>query len=262
VPFSAPGTGGPPRYDRRWLYTFVIGLVLLLTAGVTRHCGSPARSPQLAAHTLQPTDAILSLAGEHGFDTVVQLLAWRDIEPTQNQFHWQATDQLLAATTYYGLNLIVRLDQHPAWASPVDMSINAPPEKLEDYADYVERVVGRYRGRLAGVILWNEPNLAIEWGGQPPDPVAFTELLCTGYTAAKSADPKIVVVAAGLAPTTSNTATAMDDRRFLREMYQAGPPIVLMCWLPIPTVSASPPKPRPAMTVTPPLAGWLTCAGL
>jgi hypothetical protein len=213
----------PPRYlQRRQQPIFLAAILLLFLAALSQSCDMSPRPPRLAVHTLQPEDAMLSLAAESGFDAIVQVFAWRDVEPTQNQYHWEATDQVVVGADYYDLELIVRLDQHPAWASAVDMSVNAPPENLDDYSEYVERVVGRYRGRLAGVIIWNEPNLTIEWGGQPPNPAAFTELLCAGYSAAKTADPWITVVAAGLAPTNSDNAAAMDDRRFLQEMYQAG----------------------------------------
>jgi hypothetical protein len=184
---------------------------------------SPAVQPlRLAVHTLRADDASLALAQAAEFDTVVQVFPWREIEPTQDQFHWEVSDRVVAGAEYYGLDLVVRLDQHPAWVSEVDLALNAPPEKLEDYRDFVERVAARYRGRIRAYIIWNEPNLAIEWGGRPPDPVAFTMLLRTGYEAVKAGDPQALVVAAGLAPTNSNDAQAMDDRLFLQAMYRAG----------------------------------------
>jgi hypothetical protein len=164
----------------------------------------------------------LTIANEAGFDALVQVFPWREIEPTRGQFHWDVTDQVVAGAEYYGLDLIVRLDQHPAWASDVDLSLNAPPDNLDDYKTFVRRVVERYQGRIPAYIIWNEPNLAIEWGGQQPDPVAFTQLLQVGFEAVKAADPEAVVVAAGLAPTNSNDAGALDDRIFLQEMYRSG----------------------------------------
>ncbi len=199
-------------------FTFYALLLWLLLG-----CASASPSPlRLAVHTIRPDDGLLGLAQAGGFDTLVQVFPWREVEPTQNQFHWEATDQIVAGAEYYGLDLIVRLDQHPAWASRVDLALNAPPDKQEDYQDYVQRVVERYRGRVRAYIIWNEPNLAIEWGGRPPDPTAFTDLLRVGYEAVKAGDPAALVVAAGLAPTNSHDAQAMDERLFLREMYRAG----------------------------------------
>ena len=194
--------------------------VLLLWLFVA--CNAPPPSPRLAAHTLRFDDQILALARAAEFDTVVQVFPWREIEPTRDQFHWEAADRMVAGAEYYGLELVVRLDQHPAWASQVDLSLNAPPDHGQDYGRFVEQVARRYRGRIRAYIIWNEPNLAIEWGGQRPDPAAFTELLRVGYEAVRAGDPTALVVAAGLAPTNSDDAQAMDERRFLREMYQAG----------------------------------------
>ncbi len=202
----------------RWLSTLFPVIILIVSAG----CAATSTSPRLAAHTLRPDDQILQLAQAAGFDTIVQLFPWREIEPTQNQFHWSRPDQIVAGAEYYGLELIIRLDQHPAWASNADQTINGPPDKLEDYEDFVQRVVDRYRGRVKAYIIWNEPNLAIEWGGRQPDPVAYTELLKLGYETVKAADPEALVVAAGLAPTNSNDLQAMDERRFLQAMYRAG----------------------------------------
>ena len=195
---------------------------IFLTLFLFPACSTAPSTPRLAAHTLKVDDRLLQLAQEAEFDTIVQVFAWREIEPTQDQFHWESADQIVAGAEFYGLDLIVRLDQHPAWASAVDLSLNAPPDILADYEDFVGRVAERYRGRIKAYIIWNEPNLAIEWGGQPPDPAAFVELMRAGYDAVKAADPNALVVSAGLAPTNSRDASALDEREYLRAMYQAG----------------------------------------
>jgi hypothetical protein len=198
-------------------------LVVLLIVIVTACRDTEAKTlPRYAVHTLRPDDAILVQARDTGADAVVQVFAWREIEPTRDQFHWEMTDQIVAGAEYYGLDLIVRLDHHPAWASDVELSVNAPPDDLEDYRKFVQRVVARYKGRVHAYIIWNEPNLAVEWGGQPPDPAAFTEVLKVGYEAVKTVDPEALVVAPGLAPTNSNNGEAVDERQFLAEMYRAG----------------------------------------
>jgi hypothetical protein len=178
--------------------------------------------PRLGVHTLSADAHALALAAETGFDTVVELFSWRQIEPTRNEWHWQHPDEVVAGAAYYGLDLVVRLDQHPAWAASAPLTVNAPPDDLEDYARFVEQVARRYRGRVRGYIIWNEPNLALEWGGRPPDPSGYTRLLCRAYQAVKDADSSALVVSAGLASTNHNDAEAMDDRLYLEAMLQAG----------------------------------------
>jgi hypothetical protein len=190
---------------------------------VNRPSNEPGRQGlRLAAHTLRADDRSLALAREAGFDTVVQVFAWREIEPTRGQFHWEVTDQVVAVAEYYDLNLVVRLDQHPAWVSNGQPPLNAPPEALGDYQHFVERVAWRYRGRIRAYIIWNEPNLALEWGGHAPDPAAYARLLRAGYRAVKAGDPDALVITAGLAPTNGDGGRAMDERTFLQGMYQAG----------------------------------------
>jgi len=97
-----------------------------------------------------------------------------------------------------------------------------PPVDLDAYGEFAATVALRYRGRVGAYIVWNEPNLSREWGGGPPDPEAYTALLCRTHAALKAADPSALVVSAGLAPTNGDNGLAMDDRLFLRRMYEAG----------------------------------------
>ncbi len=80
----------------------------------------------------------------------------------------------------------------------------------------------RYGSRLAGVILWNEPNLSLEWAGRKPDARAYVRLLQAAYPAVKAAAPNLPVLAAGLAPTLEDNDRAQDDLVYLRGIYAAG----------------------------------------
>ncbi len=209
------------RAQRRLAVLMLLGLMLAAVAPVAWRTES-WRPLRVGVHTLPADRHSLALAVEAGFDTVVELFSWRQIEPTRDEWHWQHPDEVVAGAAHYGLALVVRLDQHPAWASDVPLALNAPPDDVADYARFVGRVAERYRGRVLGYVIWNEPNLAIDWGGRPPDPAAYVELLCAAYRAVKQADPSALVVSAGLAPTNQNDNQAMDDRRFLRAMLEAG----------------------------------------
>lgn len=205
-----------------WLFRramLLFSLFGVLVAPVEAQTGTKLR---YAVHTLPADGRTLQLAREAGFDTVVEVFSWRDIEPTHGQFHWQRTDEVVQGAAYYGLDLVVRLDQHPTWASPVTTAVNAPPEEPADYTEFVRRVAERYRGLILGYIIWNEPNLAIDWGGNPPDPAGYTNLLAAAYQSIKMADPAALVVSAGLAPTNEQSPAALDERIFLRQMYDAG----------------------------------------
>jgi GH35 family endo-1,4-beta-xylanase len=200
---------------------YALAILLAITCSGAKPL-TTARTPRLAAHTLQSDDWSLARTVEGGFDTVVHVFAWREIEPTRGEFHWEVTDQMVAGAEYYGIDLVVRLDQQPDWAARSGAGFNAPPDDLNDYRRFVEQVASRYQGRIKAYIIWNEPNLAVDWGGLPPDPVAYVELLKAGYEAVKGADPDALALPAGLAPTNHQSDAALDDRLYLRRLYEAG----------------------------------------
>lgn len=170
------------------------------------------------------TSRDLALAKNGGFDWVKQRFEWRNIEGQgKGQFAWQEPDRIVSAISGRGLNIIARLDNQPQWASStVAWPGSGPPDKLSDWVDYVTALATRYKGRIQAYEIWNEPNLAREWGDKKPDPAAYAQLLTASYNAIKAVDPDATVVSAGLSPTTDDSAEAMPDINFLQGMYAAG----------------------------------------
>jgi hypothetical protein len=187
-----------------------------------------------AAHTLYLDDRTARLAAEAGFDTIVQVFPWRDLNPERGRFIWRAADDMMHNAQRYGLNLAVRLDMPPDWAKR-DVSSGVPFD-LPAYAEFVTAVASRYRGLILGYIIWNEPNLAAEWshsGGNLPDhynrfqgwvadPADYVGVLGVAYQRLRLADPQAIVAGGGLAPTNENSPRAMDDRLFLQAMIAGG----------------------------------------
>lgn len=169
----------------------------------------------------------LGLVQEMGFGWVKQTFPWREIEGIEKgAYDWYRTDLIVQMVEESGLQMVVRLDQNPLWAvaSLPDAQINdnQPPVDYQDFGDFCHAVAARYHGRIAAYQVWNEPNLSREWGGQPPDPAAYTELLRVCYEGIKTADPGAIVISAGLAPTGTTLPVAMPDGEFLQGMYAAG----------------------------------------
>jgi len=190
-----------------------------------------------AVHTLFLDKVVAPLAADVGFDTVVQVFPWRDLNPRPNTYDWNASDYMVDTARAHNLDLAVRLDMPPGWAIvPDEYGYGGIPFDLLAYADFVSTVAERYRGHVLGYIVWNEPNLAAEWsrsGGDLPqhwesfdgwvaNPADYVTVLCTAYDRIRAADPDALVVTAGLAPTNEFSPRAMDDREFLRRMYAAG----------------------------------------
>jgi hypothetical protein len=197
----------------------MVTLVLILLGAMLLGMG-PQDGPVCGIHTIRADDRALSLIHEAGCSFVVQLFDWSQIEPLPGEYFWEYPDSVVRACEHYGLNLVVRLDQPPEWA--LTSGEDDLPIDVEAYTALVARVAKRYEGRVEAYIVWNEPNLAQEWGGQPPDPDGYVELLRAAYGAVKGSDPQALVISAGLAPTNRVDETAMDDRVYLEGMYEAG----------------------------------------
>lgn len=170
------------------------------------------------------TERDLKLAKDAGFAWVKQRFEWRYIEKTKKDaFEWYEAERITDAVNKAGLGMIVRLDNQPEWARRDKIfPKNGPPDDMENWKDFVEQVAEHFRGKIAAYEIWNEPNLAREWGDQRPDPAAYTQMLKIAYTAIKKVDPNALVITAGLSPTTENTERAMPATTFLEGMYAAG----------------------------------------
>lgn len=183
----------------------------------------------------------LQMIADAGFRWIRQEFTWEDIEihgkaDFEDRRHepyrsaWEKYDQIVALAEAYDLGIIARLSNPPAWSRAAGdaMGTYAPPDDFNDYGDFVEAVVSRYRGRIQYYQLWNEPNIYPEWGNQPVDPVAYTQLLCTAYTRVKNADRDAIVISGALAPTDQLGTLRADggnnlmDVVFLQRMYDAG----------------------------------------
>ncbi|MCS6825544.1 MAG: hypothetical protein NZ553_02920 [Caldilinea sp.] len=218
--FSAPAF---PFTRSRALPLFIFALFGALLISLLVGMDPAERKPlRVGVHMIRPDADVLAQAAELGVEAVVLLFPWREIEPTQGYFFWQMADEAVVGAAHYGVELIVRLDQPPEWALREKANVGEPPVDVAAYERFVRSVASRYQGRIAGYILWNEPNLALEWNDRPPDPVGYVTLLQAGHRGVKAGDPAAKVISAGLAPTNTDDAQAMDDRRFLEEMYRQG----------------------------------------
>lgn len=170
-----------------------------------------------------------------GFHWIRQEFPWEDIEihgkgdftdrrNAPSRSAWEKYDRIVDLAERYGLEIIARLDNPPAWsrADGDTRGILAPPDNLDDFGDFVEAVVTRYKGRIRYYQIWNEPNIYPEWGEQPVDPEGYVALLKVAYTRAKAADPDCVILCAGLAQTLEPGGRNMSDLVFLQRMYDAG----------------------------------------
>jgi hypothetical protein len=104
----------------------------------------------------------------------------------------------------------------------------APPDDVQDFADFVSAVVSRYQGRVRYYQLWNEPNIYPEWGDYAISPEDYFRLLKAGALAARAADPDVVIILGALAatinlqPADPPPGNSLNDFLFLQRLYDAG----------------------------------------
>ena len=131
-------------------------------------------------------------------------------------------------------SLAVRVDRAPLWARP-GLSQTAPPQNPDDLKDFLQALASRSDvPPIDAYIIWNEPNLASEWGNQAPDAADYAALLQAAYAGVKAGNPNALVISAGLATTNGDPPNAVDDGVFLQAMYDAGAKDDFDGWVPTP----------------------------
>ncbi len=177
----------------------------------------------------------VQMIADAGFHWIRQEFSWEDIEihgkgdfqDRRNDPHrsaWEKYDQIVDLAAEYDPEIIARLSNPPAWsrARGNEGGAFAPPDSLKDYGDFVDAVVRRYGDRIHYWQIWNEPNIYPEWGDQPVDPEAYTELLKTGHSRVKAICPDCTVISGALAQTIPLGPRDLNDFIFLQRMYDAG----------------------------------------
>lgn len=167
----------------------------------------------------------LEMVREMGAPWIVEYFPWSYQEPLPGIYDWTHADLVVDHANRQGLRVVARLGLVPDWARPKDSATSyLAPDRYPDFGRFVHAFVQHFEGRVDYIIIWNEPNLALEWGFQPISPEDYTQLLKIAYQQAKEANPEVMVLAGALAPTLAPPSSewGMDDIVYLRRMYAAG----------------------------------------
>ncbi|MBN1977986.1 MAG: cellulase family glycosylhydrolase [Anaerolineae bacterium] len=159
---------------------------------------------------------------ELGGGWVKQQVEWHTFEHSPGEFDWGPLDHVVDSCEAMGFKLLLSVVRAPDWLRAVEVE-SGPPADYAEFGRFMEQLATRYRGRVAAYELWNEPNLAREWRGDVLDPARFVALVAEGSGAVRAADPGALVISGAPAVTGINDGVeAVDDRVFLRGMYEAG----------------------------------------
>lgn len=189
--------------------------------------------PQAGVHTRLTLEADpaaihreLQMVREMGASWIVEYFPWLYLQPNgPDAYDWQHADLVIGEAHRQGLTVIARIDGVPAWARPAETSWKyLDTSGYPAYARLVAAFAARYRGLVTQIVVWNEPNLSLEWGLRPVDPAGYAAMLRAVYPAAKAANPDVEILAAGLAPTSEpdGSPLGLDDLTYLSRLYDAG----------------------------------------
>ena len=172
------------------------------------------------------------MAREAGIGWVKQQFPWEDIQLNPgpngywddrlNKSTWEKYDRIVELAGKYNLQIIARLDRPPKWTRQDNSLPQAPPDRLEDYGDFVAAVVQHFKGRVYHYQIWNEPNVYPEWGNRAPDPAGYVRLLSIANQRAKEVDPNVWILSAPLAQTLERSDRNLADIDYLEGLYAAG----------------------------------------
>ncbi|MEO5953216.1 MAG: hypothetical protein ABIQ44_12190, partial [Chloroflexia bacterium] len=126
-------------------------------------------------------DKTFQAAEELGVGWIKQQFPWAEIEyrvdpgrpywdVKNNQNAWTKFDDIVTRAERHNIRIIARIDSAPLWSHPDNSDAKAPPDAdhMADFAAFVSTFAARYRGSVAAIQVWNEPNLRDEWGGSKP----------------------------------------------------------------------------------------------
>jgi len=157
--------------------------------------------------------SVLSDLAESGFGWVRQTFCWEGIEPQPGRADWTWADSVVAAVAVHPpLRLVVVIDG----CTP------GSPSYPQAFAAFSGEFAARYGAMIDYYQIWDEPNLADHWGGSEANPTAYADLLARSASSIRSADPKALIVLAGLAPTVETGPQNLNEVLFLEQLYEAG----------------------------------------
>ena len=160
-----------------------------------------------------------------GFNWVKIQLPWKDGEPSKGNLTLSGFDNFVNVMGSNGIKVLLSIVKAPDWSRRQNGNPGeGPPDNMQDAADFMGTVAGRYCGKgVEAIEVWNEENLDVEWhdkrGLSAP---LYMDMLKKSYAAIKARCPGIAVISGAPTPNGMNNATAIDDVAWMHQLYQNG----------------------------------------
>jgi hypothetical protein len=234
--FSAVKTVDEWTYDCRGHARFGGGVRKFGRCPLTGPDLAPLRDPTTLG-TWQPNFGInedwtlhyqqLGLATSLGSTTARIPFQWNEVEQRRDHYDFSEYDRVYTAMQQRSISPILAINGSPCWArpqSPCDgrFQHDLPPadEFIGQWKEFVRLTMRRYPA-LAGIEVWNEPNLNGFWGPKP-EPKRYARLVKATSRTVQHVSPRIPVIFGGLVPQFGPAPRGMDSRAFQRRAFRAG----------------------------------------
>lgn len=196
-------------------------------------------SPDLLVATPAYRSCTLNLEAASGIEAIREGITWSSVQRGNGRPNFAFYDNYVAALAQRRIRMVpILVGPSPAPLAPLrrihgQLVIPPPgPGRNAGFAAFAAAAVAHYGHRgsfwrahpelprmvMTDWLVWNEPNLAIGWGGHP-DPPAYARLLIGAHRAIKRADRRATVVIGGIPEARAGGLAAT---RFLRGVLAAG----------------------------------------
>ncbi|MHB0999687.1 MAG: glycosyl hydrolase [Armatimonadota bacterium] len=189
-----------------------ISILALITMGAISSFADNIRKPDSPFGIICPWEGVADTGiGWIRCGASATSLDWNAIEGERGKFNWTNADaEVDKWAVKENLNLLPIFGYTAKWASSGPNGEMAyPPNDLNDWSNFIYQMVSRYKGNIKYWEVWNEPNIEFLKG----TPEQYSDMLKSGYIAAKKADPSCKVVFGG---------TAGIDLPFMESIYGNG----------------------------------------
>ncbi len=196
-------------------------------AALWLHAAPPASATPLFGFNdaWEPSDVAgaLSVARSFGSNSARLQIYWGSYEPRPGVYRFAGIDGTYASMLAQGIRPLIDVVSAPSWATAPGCNdiyrCQQSPQHDGAFAAFLRFLVARYP-QAVGIEIGNEPNLH-EWSVHP-DPARYAQILKTGYTAVKQADPAMPVISAGICCNTANANGDIGAASFLAQLYANG----------------------------------------
>jgi hypothetical protein len=161
-----------------------------------------------------------------GFGAIRVFLSWAKVETAPSSYTWANVDKVLQLAEANGLRVEFVVKTTPEWTQAGTADADRGPDDPARLTSFITAVCSRYRGRVAALQVWNEPNATKYFTPYPglSLPESYVRILKAVYVGAKVADPGVLIIGGNMdgryATNLASPSYAQDD--FTAACYAAG----------------------------------------